>query len=171
MSLFQTRFATDADAESVARLVNAAFKVERFFIDRDRISAAKVRGMLQTGKFLLLEDGPAMLACVYIELRGERCYFGLLAVDPQLQGQGLGRRMVEESENYARDAGCRFMDLRIVNLRAELPSFYDRLGYIVTGTAPFAGDVEPNQPCHFINMSKPLADPKPRGSEPAAHIL
>ena len=64
--------------------------------------------------------------------------------------------MVEEAEDYARAAGCEFMDLRIVNLRAELPPFYRRLGYVETGTEPFAADAEPSQPCHFINMSKPL---------------
>ena len=34
MTELTTRFAADADAEAIAALVNAAFKVERFFIDR-----------------------------------------------------------------------------------------------------------------------------------------
>jgi predicted N-acetyltransferase YhbS len=91
-----------------------------------------------------------------VEIRGERGYFGLLAVDPARQGGGLGRKMLAEAEDYARAAGCAFMDLRIVNLRAELPPFYQRLGYIETGTEPFAADAKPSQPCHFIKMSKPL---------------
>ena len=37
----KTRFATDADAEAISALVNAAFKVERFFIDRDRSIPAR----------------------------------------------------------------------------------------------------------------------------------
>jgi hypothetical protein len=32
MTELTTRFGTDLDAESIAALVNAAFKVERFFI-------------------------------------------------------------------------------------------------------------------------------------------
>jgi len=152
----KTRFATDADAEALSALVNAAFKVERFFIDRDRIDPGKVREMLRNGKYLLAEDNGTLMACVYVELRGQRAYFGLLGVDPSRQGQGLGRKMVEEAEDYARAAGCEFMDLRIVNLRTELPPFYRRLGYVETGTEPFAADAEPSQPCHFIRMSKPL---------------
>jgi len=149
------RVATAEDAETIAQVVNAAFRVERFFIDRDRISTEKVRAMLNMGEFLVAEDG-GMAACVYVELQGERGYFGLLAVDPGRQGSGLGRRLVEEAEERARAAGCKVMDLRIVNLRAELPAFYRRLGYVETRTEPFKADAEPKMPCHFIVMSKPL---------------
>jgi len=156
MTELKTRFAAEADAEAIAALVNAAFKVERFFINRDRINTDKVREMLDTGKYLLAENDGALIACVYVELRGKRAYFGLLGVDPSRQGQGLGRKMVAEAEDYARAAGCEFMDLRIVNLRTELPPFYRRLGYVETGTEAFAADAKPSQPCHFIRMSKPL---------------
>jgi len=156
MTELKTRLATEADAEAISALVNAAFKVERFFIDRDRIDLGKVREMLRTGKYLLAEVDEALIACVYVEVRGQRAYFGLLGVDPSRQGQGLGRKMVQEAESHARAAGCEFMDLRIVNLRTELPSFYRRLGYLETGTEPFAADAEPSRPCHFIKMSKPL---------------
>ena len=156
MPALKTRLATDADAEAIAALVNAAFKVERFFIDRDRIDPAKVREMLGTGRYLLAEDDGTLIACVYVELRGQGAYFGLLGVAPSRQGQGLGRKMVEEAESFARAAGCEFIDLRIVNLRRELPPFYRRLGYTETGTEPFPADVKPSQPCHFIKMSKPL---------------
>jgi GNAT superfamily N-acetyltransferase len=156
MTELKTRFATEADAEAISTLVNAAFEVERFFIDRDRIDPGKVREMLGTGRYLLAEDNGALIACVYVELRGQRAYFGLLGVDPSRQGQGLGRKMVEEAESYARAAGCEFMDLRIVNLRTELPPFYQRLGYVEMGTEPFAADAKPSHPCHFIKMSNPL---------------
>jgi hypothetical protein len=53
------------------------------------------------------------------------------------------------------------MDLRIVNLRADLPPFYRRLGYVETGTEPFAADAKPSQPCHFIKMSKPFGTDRP----------
>ena len=48
------------------------------------------------------------------------------------------------------------MDLRIVNLREELPAFYRKLGYTETGTEPFP-ETEPTRlPCHLICMSKQL---------------
>ncbi len=150
------RLADPADAEAIAQLVNAAFRVERFFIDRDRINPEKVRAMFAKGTFLLAEDVGGLAGCVYIELRGGRAYFGLLAVDPSRQKEGLGHRLIAAAEEYGRAAGCRVMDIRVVNQRAELLPFYRRLGYEETGTEPFVADAHPRLPCHFIIMSKPL---------------
>jgi GNAT superfamily N-acetyltransferase len=152
------RNAESADAESIARLVNAAFRPERFFVDADRTSPDKVRALLEKGKFLLAEDAGVLVACVYVELRGERGYFGLLAVDPARQRTGMGSRMVDAAEDYCRAAGCRFMDLTTVNLRKELPGYYRRRGYVENGTLPFPADQHPpKMPCHLVKMTKSLA--------------
>ena len=152
-----TRAAESEDAENIARLVNAAFRPERFFISEDRTNPEKVRALLEKGKFLLAEEAGALAGCVYVELRGRRGYFGLLAVDPAHQRCGLGSRLVAAAEQYCRAADCHFMDLTIVNLRAELPGFYHRLGYGESGTLPFPPDQQANQPCHLVKMSKSLA--------------
>jgi len=153
-----TRSAQSADAENIARLVNAAFRIERFFIDADRTSPDKVRAFLEKGKFLLAEEAGALIACVYVELRGERGYFGLLAVDPTRQRSGMGSDLIEAAEEYCRSAGCHFMDLTIVNLRKELPGYYQRLGYVESGTLPFPEDQYPPKiPCHLVRMSKALS--------------
>jgi len=152
------RNAESADAESIARLVNAAFRPERFFVDADRTSPDKVRALLEKGKFLLAEVAGGLVACVYVELRGERGYFGLLAVDPARQRTGIGSRLIDAAEDYCRSAGCRFMDLTTVNLRKELPGYYRRRGYVENGTLPFPDDQHPpKMPCHLVKMSKSLA--------------
>jgi len=151
-----TRTAQLEDAENIARLVNAAFRAERFFIDADRTNPEKVRALMQKGTFLLTEEASILTGCVYVELRDERGYFGLLAVDPESQRSGLGSRLVAAAEEYCRAAGCHFMDLTIVNLRIDLPPFYRRLGYIQSGTLPFPSEQDANQPCHLVRMSKPL---------------
>jgi len=153
----ETRTAQLEDAENIARLVNAAFRPERFFIDADRTNPEKIRTLMPKGKFLLSEEAGALVGCVYVELRDQRGYFGLLAVDPMLQRSGFGSRLVAAAEEHCRAAGCRFMDLTIVNLRAELPAFYQRLGYVESGTLPFPADQHPNQACHLVRMSKALA--------------
>jgi N-acetylglutamate synthase-like GNAT family acetyltransferase len=150
------RIAELKDADTIASLVNAAFSVERFFIEGERTNPDQVRALLQTGDFLLAEAEGSLIACVYVERRGESGYFGLLAVDPTRQGQGLGARLVAAAEDHCRAAGCRVMELQIVNLRAELPAFYRARGYSETGTAPFPGDSRAKLPCHFVKMAKPL---------------
>ncbi len=138
------------------RVINAAFRAaESFFIERDRVNLESMRPFLQKGKFLVADDGE-VVGCVYIELRGERAYLGLLSVDPQRQGAGLGSTLMNAAEEFCKNAGCRFMDLRIVNLRTENEAFYKRRGYAETGTEPFPAELTTKLPCHFVNMSKKL---------------
>lgn len=151
------RTAKPEDAEAIARLVNDAFRPERLFIDHDRTDPEKVRALLDKGKFLLLQEGNHLLGCVYTELRGEHGYFGLLAVDPKCQKSGLGARLIAAAEQDCRAAGCRFMDLTLVNLRTELPAYYRKFGYTESGTLPFPADQHPPKvPVHLIRMSKAL---------------
>jgi ribosomal protein S18 acetylase RimI-like enzyme len=150
------RMAEPADADALARLINAAFRVEQPFIEGDRIDSDGVRVYMEKGKFLLAEDSAGLAACVYVELRAGRGYLGLLGVDPTRQGTGLGRKLMNAAENYFREAGCCAVDLRVISARTPLPSFYRHLGYVETGTAPFAPDVPLKVPCHYICMSKSL---------------
>jgi GNAT superfamily N-acetyltransferase len=121
------------------------------------VSAALVSDLLSRGTFLIGEEAGVPAACVFVQLTGDRGYFGLLAVDPGRQGRGWGREMVEAAEQHARATGCIAMDLSVVNLRTELPPFYHRLGYTETGTAPFT-DPRATQPCHFVLMSRSLEE-------------
>jgi GNAT superfamily N-acetyltransferase len=151
------RVATAADIPTLVRLINAAFAVERFFKVGDRISAEGVRTQQAKGAFLLLERDGAPMGTVYVELRGERGYIGMLSVDPERQGGGYGRALMAAAEDYCRRNGALHADLRIVNLREELTPFYRHLGYLESGTAPFSEPAEATRPCHFLLMTKPLA--------------
>ncbi len=104
---------------------------------------------------MLLEDG-VLAGCVYAELRGERGYFGLLAVDPQRQRSGIGASLVAAAEQHCRSAGCQFMDLTFVNMRQELPGYYQRFGYIESGILPFPAEQIAKIPVHLVRMSKAL---------------
>ena len=151
------RQAAEADVPTLVALINRAYEIEKFFVDGDRVSAELISDLLSRGVFLIGEDDGASAACVYVQVNGGRGYFGLLAVHPDRQGRGWGREMVEAAEQHARAAGCIAMDLSVVNLRAELPPFYHRLGYLETGMAPFT-DQRATRPCHFVLMSKSLEE-------------
>src|SRR5216684_7240500 len=145
------------DVNALAVLVNAAFRVEQPFIEGDRVAVEGVRSYMAKGKFLVAEDSAALAACVYVELRNDRGYLGLLGVDPLRQGTGLGRKMMDAAESYFREAGCQAVELRVISARTPLPAFYRHLGYLEIGTAPFAPDVPVKVPCHYILMSKAIA--------------
>ncbi len=153
----QVRVAEISDAGAIAAVINAAFRLaEGFLLDRDRIDLETVEGLFQKGTFLVAEAS-SLGGCVYVEPRGsDRSYLGLLAVDPRLQKSGLGSQLMNAAEAHSAKAGRRFMDLRIVNVRKELPPFYHRHGYVETGTEPFTSGLNPKLPCHFVVMSKSL---------------
>lgn len=144
------------DAAAIARLVNTAFLVERFFIERDRTNPATVRSLMERGRFLLAEDGLNLVGSVYMELRGDRGYFGMLSIEPARQGTGVGHQLVDTVEKSFRDANCKFSDLKIVDVRTDLHALYHRWGYAVTGTAVYDDPTPTKIPVHFITMSKPL---------------
>jgi GNAT superfamily N-acetyltransferase len=151
------RRAESTDVEALSALINIAFRVELPFIEGDRINPDGVRGYMKKGKFLIAEDSVGLAGCVYVEVRGDRGYLGLLGVEPRRQGTGLGRQLMNAAEDFFRTANCVAIDLRIVSARAPLPAFYRRLGYVEMGTAPLPPDSPVKVPCHFILMSKILA--------------
>ena len=148
------------DAPALVRVINLAYRVEDFFVAGDRTDEADVRRrMAKPHAAFLVLDGPdsdGLAAAVYVEIRGSRGYFGMLSVDPAQQQRGLGRAMIAAVEDRCRAAGCRFLDIEVVNLRDELPPFYDRFGFKPTGEAPFTDPAILRRPAHLVVMTKPL---------------
>jgi len=146
------RRARPADAPALARLVNRAYAVEQFFVDGDRTSADEIVRMMATGEFVVIESPDMLAGAVYVETRG---YFGMLSVDPDFQGMGLGTRLVRIAEAICEASGARCVDLKIINLREELGRWYKSLGYQEVGIAPYSHRPV-KQPCHFVQMRKTL---------------
>jgi GNAT superfamily N-acetyltransferase len=146
-----------ADAADVARIVsllNAAFAMERDFVDHDRTSAPEIARYMTAGSFFVVDaEGSDLAACMYLEQRGDRMYLGMLAVRPGEQGRGVGRQMMAAAERHAAAFGCGAVDIRIVNRRTELPPFYRSLGFVDHGTEPLE-DPLLTKPAHFIRMTK-----------------
>lgn len=153
----QTRIAEPSDARQIMAVINSAFRVaEDFFCGEDRITLEEVDRLFTTGTFLVAEIDRVLAGCVYVELRDERSYLGLLSVDPSQQTSGLGSFLLNAGEKYCREHGATFMDIYLVNLRTELFPFYQKRGYVETGTQPFPPEVPTKLPCHFITMAKQL---------------
>jgi len=156
------RRAQPSDTVALTELVNRAYAVEAAFVEGTRTDAEEIAGLIDSGGFLVLEYGGGICAAVLFQPPGERhgsppahAYFGMLSVLPELQGMGLGARLVRVAEAMAEAAGATAMTLRVVNLREELRRWYKGLGYREVGTAPYQHP-SLKRPCHFIEMAKPL---------------
>ncbi len=77
-----------------------------------------------------------IVACALIEKVGDCGHIGMLAVRPDLQASGLGKRMLAEAENYAvNHFAAKRLRVDVVSARPELLDFYLRRGYRRTGLA------------------------------------
>jgi len=57
----------------------------------------------------------------------------VLVVAPSARGRGVGRRLVEAIEAWARSKGCARIAVTTALHRAEAHAFYERIGYEHTG--------------------------------------
>lgn len=144
------------DADAIARLVNLAFVAERPYVQGERINPDGVRELMPRGRFLLAEHDGDLVACVFVEPRGERAHIGLVSVDPFRQGTGLGSQLMAAAEAHCRTAGYREMELRFINHRTELLRFYHRQGFVETGLTESPDPGRIKVPFHFVQMTKPL---------------
>ncbi len=152
-----TRTAGTEDLPVLVSLINKAFAVEKF-IDGTRTDEEQLSETMRKGDVLVAEREGETVACVYVELRRERAYFGMLAVDPAQQHRGLGKLMTTAAENFGRNHGCKHMDISVLSLRPKLLPLYRKLGYSEVGTEEFypTRPLKGNVQCHCIVMSKPL---------------
>jgi ribosomal protein S18 acetylase RimI-like enzyme len=88
---------------------------------------------------LLAERGDALIACAHVAVEHvddgpDAGYFGMFSVDPQLQGGGIGKAVLDEAERIARDEwSLPVMRMTVIDIRDELIAFYQRRGYRRTG--------------------------------------
>jgi GNAT superfamily N-acetyltransferase len=97
--------------------------------------------------------GERLVGCVALDDRGDRLYLGKLAVEPGLQGRGIGRLLVDAAEQFARAEGKPAIELQTrVELTGNHKAFA-RLGFVETGRTAHAGYDRPTS----ITMRKLLA--------------
>lgn len=154
------RPAAGTDVALIVNVVNRAYRVEDDFIVGDRLTADAVMASLaRLDRHVIVAQaspGSRLDGAVLIEIRGASGYFGPLAVDPDSQGRGVGRLLVEAAAEYCRRRGCRQLDIDVLNVRPELLAIYEGMGFTRGGTAAYPYPEKLRRPAHLILMSRPL---------------
>jgi ribosomal protein S18 acetylase RimI-like enzyme len=139
------RRAVAADVPAIVALVESAYRgdvsrkgwtTEADFLDGQRVDVAGVTGIVVKADsvVMLAERDGELLACCHIEKQGGACYFGMFSVRPGLQGSGIGRRMLDEAERFARTEWKSIkVEMTVISIRDELIAWYERRGYRRTG--------------------------------------
>jgi ribosomal protein S18 acetylase RimI-like enzyme len=101
-----------------------------------------------------------LVGCVYLHRHQDEMYLGMLTVSPEKQALGIGKRLLQASEEYAQQQGCTGIVMTVISVRDELISWYERRGYYKTSEKqPFPSDPRfgiPKQSLEFVVMKKKL---------------
>jgi len=147
----------ESDIPRIAELINLAFEIEKDFVRGERTTVADLETMAKHGSFLVVDHADGSLAAtLHLSIRGPVGGFSMLSVHPDLQGHGLGRRMVAVAELVCEAEGCDRVQIEVVSAREELIPFYQRLSYTKTGTRPFPHNDDLLRPVHFLVFEKRL---------------
>jgi ribosomal protein S18 acetylase RimI-like enzyme len=165
--------AIPADVTKITELVNSAYRgedskqgwtTEADLLDGTRVDEMIIYILLTTKNTTILKyvDGPEILGCVELRVEPNGLYLGMLSVRPNLQGEGIGKKLLQAAEIHAREFGCDKIFMTVISVRQQLIDWYIRHGYQLTGERkPFAVPDKrfgiPKQELEFVVLEKTLA--------------
>lgn len=148
----QFRHATAADVDTIVALVESAYRgdaskqgwtTEADLLDGRRTGADDVFASIERPRScILLAERPLtspgqardLLACAHVAEEDGAGYFGMFSVQPNLQGSGIGKLVLDEAERIVHDEWTLpAMRMTVIDIRDELIAFYERRGYRRTG--------------------------------------
>lgn len=169
--------ASEAEYPEIIDLVNLAFRgtgpdaswnTEVVFIEGQRLNESLLREELThkpNAHLLTYRDEPngPLLGTVLLDPQKDGVwYLGLLTVRPTLQKRMLGRTLLSDAEDFAKQRGALKIQMTVVNVRDTLIAWYERRGYTLTSeTRPFPyGDGRFGRPLrndlYFVVLEKSL---------------
>ena len=84
---------------------------------------------MQPELFLVGSFDGQVVASIMAGYEGHRGWLNYLAVAPEQQRQGIGRRMVEAATAKLQEMGCPKINLQIRTSNSEVIEFYKRIGF------------------------------------------
>jgi GNAT superfamily N-acetyltransferase len=169
------RSAVLADIAQIVPLVESAYRgessklgwtTEADFLDGQRTDATGVAALLDepASQVVLAFEDDVLVGCAHIQMHQDGCHFGMFAVQPMLQSQGVGKALLAQCEQRAvADFGAKQMCMWVIWVRESLIAFYLRRGYQKTAQQevfPY-GDARFGLPkrddLYFIVMHKALS--------------
>jgi ribosomal protein S18 acetylase RimI-like enzyme len=167
---FEIRPASIVDVKSINRLVNSAYRgeeskqgwtTEADLIDGTRVDEEVLSDLIKKSGTTVLtywQEGE-LFGCVELRKEGSKLYLGMLSVNPNTQGKGIGKKLLAAAEVFAKENSCTAIFMSVISVRQELIDWYVRFGYALTGERkPFVVPDErwgiPKAPLEFVFLEK-----------------
>jgi ribosomal protein S18 acetylase RimI-like enzyme len=167
------RLARKNDADSIVKLVNSAYRgdssragwtTEADLLTGVRVQAEDVKELIETegSMILLCIQNSEIVGSVNLLKTEDKAYLGMFAVNPLLQGAGIGKQFMQAAEALVKkEWHSTAMWMTVITSRHELIAYYERRGYQRTGRfVPFPAEV-PDE-CRLVKdivmeeLEKPL---------------
>ncbi|RYY71029.1 MAG: GNAT family N-acetyltransferase [Chitinophagaceae bacterium] len=138
--------AEENDINAIVDLLNRAYRGDastKGWTTEAHLIAGDVRTNADAVKKVLEQEGSVVLTytdehrqiigCVNLQQQDAKIYLGMFAVSPQLQGGGVGKKLLAAAETYAKNKHCKAIFMTVISVRTELIDWYKRHGYVDTG--------------------------------------
>lgn len=161
-----------SDITELVQLVNSAYRgdsskkgwtTEAELLDGIRITEeALLKQFHQPGQYFLkaINEAGKIIGCVSLLDKKESMYLGMLTVQPNIQANGIGKKLLTASEQFALNKQIDSIEMTVISVRSELIAWYLRRGYQLTGEKR-AFPTEPKfgiqkVPLEFVVLAKKL---------------
>lgn len=155
--------ASKLEVQSLFKLVNSAYRgetsrkgwtTEADLLDGIRIDEEELLRLIEKeeSKLFIYIEKNQILGCINLEQKENELYLGMLTVTPELQGKGIGKKLLQYAENYGRTNKFDRIEMTVITQRTELIDWYIRHGYNKTGE------------------KRPFPMNNPRFGEPTTHL-
>lgn len=128
----------DKDFKYIAEISNRAQEPFRAVCSQEELDSGYMeeateeimRDTLKTREMLVAKEDDKVLGYVTFRKRNETAtWISCLFVDPDCQKMGIGRKLMEAVEKFARDNNCQLVALETHSNATWAINFYQKLGY------------------------------------------
>lgn len=139
------RHATHNDIPTLTSLLNRSYRGESsragWTTEADLLSGKRIdeEGLTQLlndpeSLILIAHSEDTVFATIHAHHENESVHFGLFAVEPSLQGEGIGKELLAYAESEAiRKWEVSTAIMEVITRRNELIAYYERRGYVRSG--------------------------------------
>jgi ribosomal protein S18 acetylase RimI-like enzyme len=128
----------------ITNLVNSAYRgetskkgwtTEAHLLEGTRITETELTETLSdcNTTILVYQENETIIGTVLLTNKKTELYLGMLTIAPELQNAGLGKKLLQAAEDFARTFNLPKIVMTVITIREELIAWYQRNGYNDTG--------------------------------------
>jgi predicted N-acetyltransferase YhbS len=115
----------------------AGWTFESDLLDGKRLNNGEIQTALtdeNSCTFIAIDSAGKIIGTICVSRQNDWFEFGKFAVQPNLQGQGIGKALINYAIKFAKDNwGAKSMGLCVLSRRVELVDYYRRIGFVDNG--------------------------------------